>query len=156
MTLYTEQQTGFLMIIPAGIMGLFITWLYAFQLGDRPISTGGYFLVLGILVFMVALLYRLQTTVTDTHVWVRFGVGIIKRAIPVSSIQGVTVVTNAWYYGWGIRIIPRGWLYNINGTKGIELQLKSGRVIRIGSGEPESLQRAIDSVIKKDRPVSDH
>lgn len=148
MIFYREQQTGVLMIVPAAIMALLITWLYAFQLGDRPISTGGYFLVLGILALTVALTYRMQTIVTDTHVSIRFGVGIIKRTVPISSILDVTVVTNAWYYGWGLRIIPRGWLYNINGTKGIELQLKSGRVVRIGSADPESLKRAVDSVIR--------
>ena len=147
MTLYKEQQTGWILIVPTAIMFVFITGLYAFQLGDRPISTGSYFLVMGILTIMLALMYRMQTEVTDSQVSIRFGVGLIKRIIPLSSIEGVTVVTNAWYYGWGIRIIPGGRLYNISGTKGIEMQLKNGRLVRIGSANPEGLARAVTARI---------
>jgi hypothetical protein len=42
-----------------------------------------------------------------------------------------------------MRLIPNGWLYNMSGTKGIELQLKSGRVVRIGSANPEELAREV-------------
>jgi hypothetical protein len=143
MSPYKEQQTGWLLIVPASIMFLFLTSLYAFQLGDRPMSMWSYFLAMGILALMLALMYRMETDVSDVHVAVRFGIGLIKRVIPVESIQSVTVVTNAWYYGWGIRLIPHGWLYNISGTKGIEMQLKSGRVVRIGSANPEELAREV-------------
>ena len=147
MTVYKEQQTGWILIVPTAIMFVFITGLYAFQLGDRPISTGSYFLVMGILTIMLALMYRMQTEVTDSQVSIRFGVGLIKRTIPLSSIDEVTVVTTAWYYGWGVRIIPGGWLYNISGTKGIEMQLKSGRLVRIGSANPEGLARGVTARI---------
>ncbi len=149
MTRYKEQQTGWLMVVPAALMFLLLTWLYTFQLGDRPISTGSYLVAIGVLVLIVALMYRMQTEVTEASVSVQFGVGLIKRVIPVDSIQSVKVVTNAWYYGWGIRYIPGGRLYNISGTKGIELQLKTGRVARIGSADPVGLARAVEEVITK-------
>ncbi|MBL7852255.1 MAG: hypothetical protein JNN04_15235 [Cyclobacteriaceae bacterium] len=144
MTRYKEQQTGWLVIVPATLMFFLLTLLYTFQLGDRPISTGPYLVAIGVLVLMVALMYRMQTEVTEASVSVRFGVGLIKRVIPVASIQSVKVVTNAWYYGWGIRYIPGGMLYNISGTKGIELQLKGGRRVRIGSTNPEGLAREVE------------
>lgn len=143
MTIYKERQTGWLLIVPALVMFVVLTFLFAFQLGTRPMSSGGYFIAASILALMLVLMYGMRTEVTDTEVSVLFGVGLIKRIIPVASIQSVEVVTNAWYYGWGIRWIPRGWLYNISGTRGIEIQLKSGRVVRIGSTNPEELARAI-------------
>lgn len=143
MTHYKEQQTGWLVIGAVALMFLLLTWLYAFQLGGRPVSAGGYFLAIGILALVTALMYRMKTEVTEQQVSIRFGVGIVKRVVPVESIQSVTVVANPWYYGWGVRLIPNGWLYNISGTKGIELQLKSGRVARIGSADPEGLARAV-------------
>jgi hypothetical protein len=54
------------------------------------------------------------------------------------------VVRNRWYYGWGIRITPRGWLYNVSGLDAVELALKNGKCVRIGSDEPHALARAID------------
>lgn len=149
MTLYKEHQTGWLLIVPTVIMFLFLTWLYAFQLGDRPMSIGSYFMVMGILAMMLALMYRMQTEVTNEHVSIRFGVGLIKRIVPLTSVQSVTVISNAWYYGWGVRIMPKGWLYNMSGTKGVELQLKSGRVVRIGSSNPEELAKVVESVIAR-------
>lgn len=143
MTHYKEQQTGWLVIVAVAVMFLLLTWLYAFQLGGRPISAGGYFMSMGILGLVTALMYRMKTEVTDQQVSVRFGVGIVKRVVPVESIQSVAIVSSPWYYGWGVRLIPNGWLYNISGTKGIELRLKTGRVVRIGSTNPEELNRAV-------------
>jgi ABC-type polysaccharide/polyol phosphate export permease len=47
--------------------------------------------------------------------------------------------SNPWYYGWGIHFIPGGVLYNASGLSAIELQLTNGRVVRIGTDEPEAL-----------------
>jgi hypothetical protein len=52
-------------------------------------------------------------------------------------------VTNPWWYGWGIRLIPGGWMWNITGNQAVELKLKSGRLLRIGTDEPEALETAI-------------
>ena len=48
-------------------------------------------------------------------------------------------VTTHWIYGWGIRWIPGGWLWNVSGLDGVELALVSGRRFRIGTDEPEQL-----------------
>lgn len=140
---YKEQQTGWLVIVPVGVMFLLLTYLYSFQIGGRPMTVGSYFIAVGILCLLLILMYRLQTEVSDTRIVVRFGLGLIRRSIPVDAIQSVEVVTNKWYYGWGIRMIPNGWLYNVSGMKGIELRLTSGRVVRIGSAKPEELARAV-------------
>lgn len=151
MTPYHERQTGWLLIVPAILMFVFLTVLYAFQLGDRPLTPVSYLLAAGFLFLMVALMGRMTTEVTEQHVAVRFGVGLIRRIIPVSDIQSATVVTNAWYYGWGIRMIPNGWLYNVSGAKGIELRLKTGRVARIGSRSPEALAQVIANLISSQK-----
>lgn len=147
MTLYSERQTAWLVIVPALLMFLVLTVLYAFQLGDRPLTPVSYVLATATLLLMVALLGRMTTEVTEQRVAVRFGVGLIRRIIPVSDVQSSAVVTNAWYYGWGIRLIRNGWLYNVSGSKGIELRLASGRVARIGSAKPDELSRAVTQVI---------
>lgn len=106
-------------------------------------TASSYAVAMGILGLMLLLMYQLQIEVSDSQVLVRFGMGLIKRRIPVDAMQSVEVVSTKWYYGWGIRLIPNGWLYNVSGTKGIEIQLKTGRVVRIGSVNPEELARVV-------------
>ena len=73
---------------------------------------------------------------------VSFGPGIIGKMVRI-AIEACRVVKNPWYYGWGLRLTPHGWLYNVSGTKGAEITLKSGRTFRLGSDEPEMLCQAI-------------
>ena len=48
-----------------------------------------------------------------------------------------------WWYGWGIHLTPRGWLYNVGGLDAVELALNNGRTLRIGSDEAAALARAL-------------
>jgi hypothetical protein len=52
-------------------------------------------------------------------------------------------VRNKWWYGWGIRLTPHGWLFNVGGLDAVELELASGRKFRIGTDEPQGLLNAI-------------
>lgn len=75
---------------------------------------------------------------------IRFGpVGLIRKSWPLHEIESVVPVTNPWYYGLGIHATPRGVLYNVSGSKGIEVRLNSGTTFRIGTDEPEQLCDAI-------------
>jgi hypothetical protein len=72
-----------------------------------------------------------------------FGPGLPAKTVKIRDIASVEVVENPWYYGWGIRITPRGWLYNVSGRNAVEVQLKSGKRFRLGTDEPEILHRTI-------------
>ena len=52
---------------------------------------------------------------------------------------------NLWYYGWGIRYTPHGWLFNVSGLDAVELELKNGRTWRVGTDEPVELLAAIQA-----------
>jgi hypothetical protein len=52
-------------------------------------------------------------------------------------------VRTPWYYGWGIRLTPYGWLWNVSGTGGVELRFEDGGRFRVGSDEPDRLADAI-------------
>lgn len=49
--------------------------------------------------------------------------------------------------GWGIRITPRGMLYNVSGINAVEIALRSGRRSRLGTDEPEALVGAMRTAI---------
>jgi len=52
------------------------------------------------------------------------------------------------YGGWGIRWSPwRGWAYNVSGNRGVQLELRSGKRVLIGSQRPEELAKAIEEAL---------
>ena len=97
-----------------------------------------------VLLVAVALHFsRMETLVTEELVRASFGRGWPRREVRIAEVSTVEVVRNKWWYGWGIRKVPEGWMYNVGGLDAVELVLKSGRVFRIGSNEPEDLAAVI-------------
>ena len=89
---------------------------------------------------------QLRVTVTDQEVVIRY-VPFSVRRIPLSEILGATAREYdalREYGGWGIK----GWsrdkrAYNVSGREGVELLLKDGRTVMIGSARAADLERAI-------------
>lgn len=98
---------------------------------------------------LLILFFRLTVTIEEKHLIISFGIGIIRKSWHVDEIARATPVTNKWWYGWGIRFTPHGWLYNIDGTKAVEIEKKNGKKFRIGTDEPDKLV----AVINADRVV---
>ena len=61
-------------------------------------------------------------------------------------LAGFQPVRNPWYCGWGIRLGPTGWLWNVSGFDAVELTLTDGRRFRVGSDEPGQLVAALTRV----------
>ncbi len=66
------------------------------------------------------------------------------RRIEVGEIVAAARVRNSWWHGWGIRKVSRGWMYNNAGRDAIELTLRSGKVFRIGTDQPDELLAALE------------
>jgi hypothetical protein len=95
---------------------------------------------------LVAVLFPTLTTEVDRErVCCFFGLGFIRRTIAMREIEQATVVRNSWINGWGIRLIPDGWLWNVSGYDAVELKLRGGRRFRIGTDEPTELLSAIQA-----------
>ena len=62
----------------------------------------------------------------------------------MSDIRDAKAVKNRWYYGWGIRLSPHGWLFNVSGFDAVELEMANGVKYRIGTDEPDKLLAAIE------------
>ena len=76
-----------------------------------------------------------------------FGPGIWRKSYSLNEVESVERVLNKWWYGWGIRYTPHGWLYNVSGLDAIELKPCSGKKIRIGTDQPVELLEAIQESI---------
>ena len=145
---YQHTQTGLLTrrllraisIITAG-SGLFV----ALRSTLRSIPL----LASSAIVFVCATLFdSLTVRVSHDLVEISFGIGIIRKQFDVGNIRRARVVKNKWYYGWGIRLTPHGWLYNVSGLDAVEILMDNGKQYRIGTDQPNELENAINTVIQ--------
>ena len=93
-----------------------------------------------------ALFWGLTVEVNKDVVRLYFGFGIIHRSILREHIAMVTQVRNRWWWGFGIRWTPHGWMWNISGLDAVELIYHNGKKFRIGTDEPEVLLEALKVV----------
>ncbi|MBU0518522.1 hypothetical protein KKA00_06260 [bacterium] len=77
----------------------------------------------------------------------RFGVGLITRKIPYDRIKAVKTARHPWWRGLGMRRMPGGCVYSVAGSDVVEVTLKTGQFIRIGTNEPQVLLQVIESRI---------
>ncbi len=124
---------------------LFLAWKIYRQnvpgkpLGHNPASSSVY---LGLIVFfllLLALFSNLTVTGFSTHLEIKYGIGLFRKKFEYKNIRSCSIQKNHWFYGWGVRRIPGGWLYNVAGLNSIQLDMKNGKMYRIGTDEPEKL-----------------
>ena len=106
------------------------------------------FVVAVVLGTCLVLFWSLTVKVTAREVVLAFGPGIIRKRFPLSEIESVKVVRNRWYYGWGVRLTPHGWLHNVSGLDAVELELRSDKKVRIGTDDPQGLADAIRQALR--------
>lgn len=74
----------------------------------------------------------------------RYNFGPIGGRLALAEIESAQVIKTQWSWGWGIRLTPRGTLYNVGGLGAIDLTTKDGRHVLLGSNEPLRLKSALD------------
>jgi hypothetical protein len=102
-----------------------------------------------ILAVTLILFSTLTVTVDDGAVRLAFGLEALRREVSLDQIAEARRVRNAWYSGWGVRVIPNGRLYNVGGLDAVELQLDNGRVVRVGTDEPDVLLAAVQRALRE-------
>ena len=146
MTEYREFQFSWLMVIIMLAVEALICFFYITQLGDNPVTLRTLLIFSAFFLLILSIFYGMTTTVKDGKIRIAFGIGLIWKTIPLANVASAEVVTNRWYYGYGIRMIPGGWLYNVSGLRAVELTLRDRKsVIRVGTERPTELKRAIDA-----------
>ncbi|MQK65865.1 hypothetical protein EIZ87_24680 [Escherichia coli] len=140
---YRHTQIGYLMIgvLAAGVVGLSASIVF----GNGPKALAGVITVLGLCLLLFP---TLTVVVQGDRLRCFFGLGLIRREISLAEILAVAVVRNPWSYGWGLRLIPGGWLWNVSGFDAVELRLQNGKLFRIGTDEPEALHAALANALK--------
>jgi hypothetical protein len=137
-TIYRHTQFGTITVLVLAA-GISLVVVISARVGWHPVST----VVGGILGLGLMLFHSLTIEVDRRRVRCAFGPGIISRQVPLVEIAAARPVRNRWYWGWGIRLTPAGWMFNVSGLDAVELELVQGGRFRIGTDEPELVVRAI-------------
>lgn len=137
---YERRQRALLIIGLVLAIGGTTSALMAWQ-----IHVGAAIAVAVVVALIIGNFGSLNVRVDSKAVTLSFGVGLISRTIPLDRIEAVEEVRNRWWYGWGIRLTPRGWLWNVSGLDAVELRYRGGGVFRIGTDDPAGLRAALES-----------
>jgi len=121
--------------VALGIDGVSEDDLKWFWLGFLPVPI--------ILCLCVWIFGSLTVQIDDRELSHWFGPGFWKKSYELIEIESAEQVRNTWLYGWGIRLTPHGWLYNVSGLDAVQIQLCSGRKFRIGTDNPQGLLEAL-------------
>lgn len=147
---YRHTQIGWVQIFVIGALLVLLACSDARM--PKTQAVGGELLlrVVGLVLLLCMVIFGSMTvTVNDTTVTVQFGPGPIRKTIQLLDIDSCRAVRNPWWWGWGIRRIPSGWLYNVSGFDAVELVMKNGRIFRLGTDEPQALAEFIRSKLSR-------
>lgn len=144
MQLYRRKQVGALPLAALGAGVALTATLFILASESRVVSGA----VLLILLLCMVLFPALTVVVRTDELVVSFGSGVIRKRFLMKDILGARAVRNPWYYGWGIRLTPHGWMFNISGLNAVELDLRTKERFRIGTDDPQRLVSAIQSACR--------
>ncbi len=115
--------------------------------GETPWLIPFLVVFLAAMILLVVWFSRLEVRVDGDAVRVAFGAEWPRRVFPLHTVSHAAAVRNPWWYGFGIRRTPHGWMYNAWGLDAVELLLTDGKRFRIGTNDAEGLHSAISGRI---------
>lgn len=149
-TIYRHTQTGTLLLTVMGILFAVVSTAATLSLMlSGAAFFGAWVSWLAVVVLLTAgvMLASLTVTVTPTELRVAFGAGLVHRTIPLAIVRGAEPVRNSWWWGWGIRWTPYGWLWCVAGLDAVQITYASGKQFRVGTNQPKELSAALYAAI---------
>ena len=143
---YRHAQNGTIMIVSVAlIMAAVAVSLLLVASGPGGEGLLALAAPVAVCIAMLALFGRLTVSVDQQTIRLAFGIGLIARQIALSEVASCEPVRTRWWYGWGIRMTPRGWLWNVSGSQAVEIAYRPGGHFLIGTNDPTGLCRAIEA-----------
>jgi len=139
---YEHTQVGYLIIVAIAAAMIAIGIILATS-GINVIAIA----VLVVLAVALVLFPSLTVTIWKEELIVQFGLGVIRKRFRLNEIQSCQAIRIPWYYGWGIRLTPRGMLFRVSGFHAVHIKLTSGKEYVIGTDVPQELEEAINQFI---------
>ena len=97
----------------------------------------------------VVLFYSFTIEISEEKLKFYFGIGLIRKTYLISEIEFVRQVVNPWYYFWGAKSIPGGWFYAIAPGEAVEIILKNGKIVQLGTNQSGELKEAITKAMRR-------
>ena len=141
------KHTQFGQLIVYTLVGLVIYFgVILYFVGFEP----GAIVVLLLILALVASFATLTVYIDGNHLGIKFGYGIYGKKFALNEIASIKIAKHHWYQGWGIRYwAPKKmWIFNVSGFEAVDLTMKSGKIYRIGTDEPQALVTALEQFIK--------
>ena len=143
---YRHTQFGWSLIaIVVGVGLLELTVVALSTVSTMAITLAG--AMAAIFAVLLVMFATLTVVVDDKALQLRFGVGLLRRVVPLGDVVAARAVRIPWWTGWGVRAVSHGWLYRVGGRDAVELELDNGRVVRVGSDEPATLLAAVKRTV---------
>lgn len=141
---YQHTQRGTLVLVALGTAALLMIILAMGQL-----AIGG--TAFAVCALLMLLFGSLTVAVDSTSIALRFGIGWVRRQIPLQRVESAEVIRTRWYYGWGIRLTPKGWMWNTSGLDAVQLNYNDGKRFIIGTDDAAALAAEINQLKKQPR-----
>ncbi len=142
---YNHTQFGILMFVVFFVTGIVIAFVSLSIFAEGRFATA--ITMVCLYLIGLALFYAFTIEISDGKLKFWFGIGGIGRSYALEEIQSVQEVENPWYYFWGVKSIPGGWLFAIAPGSSVEVVFKNGKMIRLGTDQPNKLKQAIDDAM---------
>jgi hypothetical protein len=144
LAMYLHRQSSGMMLLvlllPVAVCAI-IAWT----------SRAWWIYLLAVVLVLVAWLFSSLTIAgNDSEVVSGFGPGFWRKRVPLGDIVNVERTTFSALEGWGIRITPRGMLYNVAGRDAVEIRLATGRRFRFGTDDADGLVAALRSQLPQE------
>lgn len=142
---YSRVQRSYVWLLLVAAIVVAVSAAVAASSGGTGV---GWVVLVGVTVLaLLSVFSRLTVVVVPTAVVAHFGWGWPRRRVELDRIVAVRPVRNKWWYGYGVRKVPNGWMYNVAGLDAVELELAEGRVFRIGTDDVQPLVAALVPMI---------
>ena len=101
------------------------------------------FAVVVVLAASAVVFSRLTIEVAEGQLRWHFGLGLVRRRVPLRDIAGAEPTRTGLLDGWGIHFTWRGWLFNVAGRDAVLLTRTDGKRFLLGTDEPRALVDAV-------------
>ena len=146
---YKHKQWGISLLLVMPVLIAAVLLINHFVAPIPPLAVG---VIFGILTVVSLLFSSMTIEVNESEITWFFGPGAFKNTLPLEEVAECKKVRNPFWMGYGIHSFGTGWIYNVSGLWGIEIERKDGTLLRLGSDQPNYLLQAI--VDAKDNVIS--
>ncbi len=140
-TRYRHTQLGTMILFAIGPVLLFLLILMFVRPSGLAVS------LFAFMAIIMIIFSSMTVIINDQAVIIHFGPGLLRFKYQLREICNCRVIDNPPMSAWGIHWVFPGWIYNVSGRQSVEITMRAGNPVLIGSDEPEKLAAAIEDAM---------